>query len=249
MALSRPARQWSTIGVATPRHGFESGVTRLMRPVDLAVDPWPLLRKRSSASQQFAIRMVVHGRSGGLVPECLSSLIDDLQAKRSAPVQLQALTAEECPYLHDCPILLLPLLLWPGSHARHDLPAIRERLRSDGAKVTMLPFLGAWPLWWRLVVSSVQRQLEPDSVLVHHPLREGVADRFLTMLSASFSLPLVSFDRWPEHQTQHPDALPIPLALAPNRMTESLHQVDGSPPLLEDPLIRQGLLDLLAFLP
>ena len=76
------ARQWSTIGVATARHGFESGVTRLMRPVDLVVDPWPLLRKRSSASQQFAIRMVVHGRSGGLVPECLSSFIDDLQSKR-----------------------------------------------------------------------------------------------------------------------------------------------------------------------
>ena len=222
---------------------------QVMRPVDPAVDPWPLLRKRSSASQQFAIRMVVHGRSGGLVPECLSSLIDDLQTKRSAPVQLQALTAEQCPYLPDRPILLLPLLLWPGSHARHDLPAIRERLRSDGAKVTMLPFLGAWPLWWRLVVSSVQCQLEPDSVLVHHPLREGVADRFLAMLSASFSLPLVSFDRWPDHQTQHLDARPIPLALAPNRMTDSLHQVDGSPPLLEDPSIRQGLLDLLACLP
>ena len=52
-----------------------------------------------------------------------------------------------------------------------------------------------------------------------------------------------------EHQGAESDALPIPLALAPNRMTESLHQVDGSPPLLEDPLIRQGLLDLLAFLP
>jgi hypothetical protein len=60
---------------------------------------------------------------------------------------------------------------------------------------------------------------------------------------------LVSFDRWPEHQTQHPDDRPIPLALAPNRMTESLHRVDGSTPLLEDPLIRQGLLDLLGCLP
>lgn len=249
MAPIRPARQWSTIGVATARHGFDSGDTRVMTPGDLVVDPWPLLRNRSSASQQFALRMVVHGRSGGVVPACLSSFVDDLQGKRSAPVQLQALTAEECPYLPNRPILLLPLLLWPGAHARTDVPAIRERLRVDGAEVTMLPFLGAWPLWWRLVVSSVQRQLVPSSVLVHHPLREGVADRFLTMLSSSFSLPLVSFDRWPEHQTQHPDARPIPLALAPNRMTESLHQVDGSPPLLEDPLIRRGLLDLLAFLP
>jgi hypothetical protein len=81
-----------------PRHGFENGNTKLMTPGDLVVDPWPLLRNRSSASQQFAIRMVVHGRSGGVVPTCLSSFVDDLQGKRSAPVQLQALTAEECPY-------------------------------------------------------------------------------------------------------------------------------------------------------
>jgi len=129
------------------------------------------------------------------------------------------------------------------------VPAIRQRLRIDGARVTMLPFLGAWPLWWGLVASSIQRQLEPGSVLVHHPLREGVADRFLAMLSVSLNLPLVSFDCWPEHQTQHADARPIPLALAPNRMTESLRQVDAPPPRLEDPSIRQGLLDLLACLP
>jgi len=249
MAPVRMARQWSTIGVATARHGFDSGDTRLMTPGDLVVDPWPLLRNRSSASQQFAIRMVVHGRAGGVVPSCLSSFVDDLQGKRSAPVQLQALTAEERPLAPDCPLLLLPLLLWPGAHARADVPAIRQRLCTNGARVTMLPFLGAWPLWWGLVASSVQRQLEPGSVLVHHPLREGVADRFLTMLSASLKLPLVSFDRWPEYQTQHADARPIPLALAPNRMTESLRQVGAPPPLLEHSSIREGLLDLLACLP
>ena len=249
MAPIRPARQWSTIGVATARHGFDSGDTRLMTPGDPAVDPWPLLRNRSSASQQFAIRMVVHGRAGGVVPTCLSSFVDDLQGKRSAPVQLQALTADEFPHVSDRPLLLLPLLLWPGAHARTDVPAIRQRLCIDGARVTMLPFLGAWPFWWSLVASSMQHQLEPSSVLVHHPLREGVADRFLAMLSASLKLPLVSFDRWPEHQTQHADARPIPLALAPNRMTESLRQVDAPPPLLEHPSIREGLLDLLACLP
>ena len=249
MAPIRPARQWSTIGVATARHGFDSGDTRVMTPGDLVVDPWPLLRNRSSASQQFALRMVVHGRSGGVVPACLSSFVDDLQGKRSAPVQLQALTAEECPCVPDRPLFLLPLLLWPGAHARTDVPAIRQRLRIDGARVTMLPFLGAWPLWWGLVASSIQRQREPGSVLVHHPLREGVADRFLAMLSVSLNLPLVSFDCWPEHQTQHADARPIPLALAPNRMTESLRQVDAPPPLLEHPSIREGLLDLLACLP
>ncbi|MDB4651371.1 DNA mismatch repair protein MutS [Synechococcus sp. AH-551-E05] len=220
-----------------------------MTPGDLAVDPWPLLRNRSSASQQCAIRVVVHGRSGGAVPWCLSSFVHDLQSQRSAPVQLQALTAEACPFMPDRPLLLIPLLLWPGAHARTDVPAIRQRLRFDGGEVTMLPFLGAWPLWWSLVASFVQCQLEPGSVLVHHPLREGVADRFLRMLSASLNLPLVSFDRWPAHQTQHPEARPIPLALAPNRMTESLHQADAPSPLLEQPSIREGLLDLLACLP
>ena len=90
--------------------------------------------------------MVVHGRAGGVVPSCLSSFVDELQGKRSAPVQLQALTAEERPLAPDCPLLLLPLLLWPGAHARADVPAIRQRLCTDGARVTMLPFLGAWPL-------------------------------------------------------------------------------------------------------
>lgn len=220
-----------------------------MTPGEPHLDPWPLLRNSAFASKQAAIRMIVHGRSGGVVPSCLSSFVEDLQSRRSAPVQLQALTAEERPLLPNRPLVLLPLLLWPGAHARVDVPAIRQSLRLDGAEVTMLPFLGAWPLWWRLVASSLHRQLGPDSVLVHHPLREGVADRFLMMLSASFSLPLVPFDRWSEYQTQHANARPIPLALAPNRMTESLHQADGMPPLLEHPLIRQGFLDLLAALP
>ena len=60
---------------------------------------------------------------------------------------------------------------------------------------------------------------------------------------------MLSFDQWPAHQALHPGDCPLPLALAPNRMTESLSEAGGLRPLLEEPLIRQVLIDLLAALP
>ena len=141
------------------------------------------------------------------------------------------------------------MLLWPGSHARQDIPLIRERLRGDGASVTMLPFLGAWPLWWQLVASALRIGSDPSTVLVHHPLRDGVATRFLASLSVQLGMPLVSFDRWDEHQRSQPQDRPLPLALAPNRMTEALSGANVAPPLLDHPLVRQGFIDLLAALP
>ena len=142
-----------------------------------------------------------------------------------------------------------PLLLLPGAHARTDVPAIRDRLRSTGANVSLLPFLGAWTSWWDAVLSALPLPERRDAVLVHHPLRPGVADRFLTMLSSQLALPLVSFDAWPEFQQRHPRARPLPLALAPNRMTEALSEAGGLPPLLEHPPTRQALIDLLVSLP
>ena len=50
---------------------------------------------------------------------------------------------------------MVPLLLWPGAHARDDVPAIRRRMRSEGADVTHLPFLGAWSRWWSLVSEAL----------------------------------------------------------------------------------------------
>lgn len=141
------------------------------------------------------------------------------------------------------------MLLWPGAHACDDVPRIRRRLQSEGQTVTLLPFLGAWTHWWSLVDQALQLQASPTGVLIHHPLRAGLADRFLAQLSERMGRPLVSFDRWPEYQRHHPEAQPLTLALAPNRMTESLGEAGEWPPLLHHPLIRQGLIDLLVSLP
>ena len=65
------------------------------------------------------------------------------------------------------------LLLWPGAHACSDVPAIRDRLRAGGATVTMLPFLGAWPQWWKAVMAALESQLTAETVLVHHPCGPG----------------------------------------------------------------------------
>ena len=104
-------------------------------------------------------------------------------------------------------------------------------------------------MWWRAVIGALRTLESPDAVLVHHPLRPGVADRFLKALALRLALPLVSFDRWEEHLMHHPGSRALPLALAPNRMTEALRQAEGLVPLLEHPLTRQALIDLLAALP
>ena len=220
-----------------------------MTSASASFDPWPLLRKRSSSVQRRALRLVVHGRSGGVVPGCLCTLEEELESIRRAPVQLDVLTSEEDLRDLDSPAWLFPLLLWPGSHVCSDVPGIRAQLRACGVNVTMLPFLGALPQWWSVVMTALVPDLSAQSVLVHHPLRPGVADRFLAMLASRLALPLVAFDAWHEFQQRHPRARPLPLTLAPNRMTEALSEAGGLPPLLEYPPTRQALIDLLVALP
>jgi hypothetical protein len=74
-------------------------------------------------------------------------------------------------------------------------------------------------------------------------------DRFLASLHRRFDLPVVPFDRWDRFAVDHPNMVPLPLSLAPNRMSEALRQAGGLPSLLEDPALRQGLIHCLAALP
>ncbi|WP_413745432.1 DNA mismatch repair protein MutS [Synechococcus sp. MIT S9507] len=219
-----------------------------MTTVSSTFDPWPLLRNDDLRCQR-AIRLVVHGRSGGVVPESLIELQKSLQQRRQAPVQLEVLTADTPPVSPEQASWLVPLLLWPGSHARADVLEIRQRMQREGADVDLLPFLGSWQCWWALVAEALQPFASQSSVLVHHPLSSEEADSFLLELSERMGLPLLSFDDWSDYQKSHPEADPLMLALAPNRMTEALSEAGGLPPLLDLALIRQGLIDLLAALP
>lgn len=216
-----------------------------------ASDPWPLLRKRGELSGATALRLVIHGRSGGLVPPCLQQIVVAVAERRAAPVELEVLTAE-----HPSPVQcgsqwLVPLLLLPGSHVRSDVPLIRNRLKAEGVVVKSLPFLGAWDCWWVLMSRWIEdvAAKHPSLALVHHPLRPGISDRFLASIQRRFDLPVVPFDAWDQFANDHPNVVPLPLSLAPNRMSEALRQAGGLPSLLEDPQLRQGLIHCLALLP
>ena len=245
----RAAVQWGTINTTAGRHDSFNVHNITMTSAGKAIDPWPLLRNDASDGGRRGLHLVVHGRTGGAVPDCLASLPALLAERRSAPVQLEVLTAENPVSALPLSSWIVPLLLLPGAHVRTDVPAIRDRLLETGASVSLLPFLGAWTSWWNAVLSALPVPDRRDAVLVHHPLRPGVADRFLTMLSSRMALPLVPFDACPAFQQLHPRAWPLPLALAPNRMTEALSEAGGLPPLLEYQPTRQALIDLLVSLP
>ena len=215
------------------------------------MDPLLLFRSSKVISSRRDLRLVIHGYSGGEVPSCLLSLADELRFRRSSSVELEVLTSNVFPSSYQNTSWLVPLLLLPGNHARHDVPAIRRRLNSEGNKITLLPFLGAWSSWWKLVKAAINVSLCPSLKpgLVHHPLPPGVSQRFLQALSLRMQLPLVSFDRWNLYTKTNPSNFPIPLALAPNKMTNQLTNDYNISPLLNHILIRRGLIDILEALP
>jgi hypothetical protein len=199
--------------------------------------------------------VVVHGHSGGVVPAVLVQALDALAKQRPAPVWVQALTAEPVDLPPGERLLVVPLLLTPGSHARFDLPALRNRLRAAGHEVVLLPFLGAWPAWLehlRTLVGAVGC----GSVL-HHPLHSGVADRYVQAVAQRLECPLIS--DWPEDGTTGTTGTtgtpgspggPLPLALAPNRITAQLKEAGcDAPALLERPATRDLVFTLLRNLP
>ena len=204
---------------------------------------WPLLRNLQGEGA-WPLLVVVHGHSGGLVPELIRRWLAPLAERRGAPVWVQALTAEPLSLPPGERLLVVPLLLTPGSHARFDLPAIRERLRAGGHPVVLLPFLGAWPLW--LEHLGQLTEAEPYRTLLHHPLRPGVADRYLVALERRLGLLLSS--ELPEESSA--EAGLLPLALAPNRMTAQLEDAGiPAPALLERPATRDLVFTLLRNLP
>lgn len=248
LAVKRVAPQWSTIQLSASRHGL-CNHNSPMTSASMGFDPWPLLRNCSSPGVRRPLRLVVHGRSGGELPACVLSLAETVQEQRAAPVQIDMLTATNPAPSLFASSWLVPVLLWPGAHVCVDIPKIRQRLRLQGENVINLPFLGAWPQWWDAVAEVLSGSDSKRHVLLHHPLRQGVANRFLQLLASRFALPMVPFDCWAEYHVANPSSIPLPLALAPNRMTETLRDASGLPPLLNHSFTRQTLIDLLASLP
>lgn len=208
--------------------------------------------------------LLVHGRSGGVVPNELQQFAGRLSERRQAPVLVHPLTAGLPSQLRDgtgasldplLPLTLAPLMLLPGAHVRSDLPVIVRQLRTlrPRARLRRLPFVGAWPQWigaLRLEARTLGAEAARSAgspLLLHHPLEGPLAQRYLDTLAARSGFRCRSTPYSAEHLVElrlslHAPALP--LALAANRLTDELMAVVGQP-LLQRPRFHDCLLQVL----
>ena len=132
----------------------------------------------------------------------------------------------------------------------------------------LLPFLGAWPRWQQALAEEVAALIRPDlpasaagggegkprsegPLLLHHPIEGSLAARYLDHLETITAARC----RATPYGSPDPDVLAVsrdlpvlPLALAANRLTESLGGA-GGPPLLARPRCRRVVLEMLEALP
>ncbi len=217
------------------------------------------LERRLASLPAAPLLLVVHGRSGGLVPPELQKLALELERRRGAPVALRALTdpAPLPPPQGSKPLGVVPLLLLPGGHVRLDLPPLVAALRQHGP-VRRWPFLGAWPCWQEALAREVDALAavgEGRPRLLHHPLEGALPGRYLRHLERRCAAPCQSAP----YSSADPEELALairgpvlPLALAANRLTEALTPGLGeaaAAPLLERPRLRRALLEALEALP
>jgi hypothetical protein len=223
------------------------------------------LERRLRASLQPLV-LVVHGRCGGEIPAELLSLAGELTERRRTPVQLVALSGgrqEPTPAFEAAVrarggLRLVPLLLLPGGHVRHDLPGIAEHWRGFGP-LARSPFLGAWPGWQQLLASMVAEAAGQGRSLLwlHHPVSGHLPGRYLAHLarcSGAAALPTsYTADDPGAHLPRGARLVWQPLALAANRLTDALRDRPDDPPLrpplLQQEAVNRFLLEQLASLP
>ena len=234
------------------------------RPLAASVQGRLQRRLRSSP-----LVLVVHGRSGGLIPEELQHWALELEQRRGAPVLLQALTSgtpDPGPGFwagaHRAGAIgLVPLLLLPGGHVRKDVPAIARAWRArlgPGPTIALqrYPFLGAWPAWQLLLAEQLANRQDFAAIhWLHHPLEAPLAQRYLAHLatvlgSAGIATPytanLAELVLAVEPSERGTVAV-LPLTLASNRLTETLAAGQGlalepgqaRPPQPLPPLLQQ----------
>ena len=233
--------------------------------------PWPLLgldrldgarldpavaarlARRRARRRPSDLLLLAHGRAGGLAPAELSSLADELGRRRGGRVFLQVLTDPDAVVAADPgPLTLVPLFLLPGEHVRHDVAVVADAWRRRGWPLRRLPYLGAWPAWRQGLAQALaeQRALGREPLLLHHPLSGPLACRHGAALTRRLGVPCRPWDGAEAegaaaYMEGQPSTVPVPLALATNRLTEAL----AAPPLLLQPRFRILLLEQLLHLP
>ncbi len=227
------------------------------------------LRRRLPSSP---LVLLVHGRQGGQVPSELQELAAELRQWRSGPVLLQTLTANEEPKPEAAfwaaaqragGLTLVPLLLLPGGHVRHDLPMLARAWRhrahaAGGLDLWRCPFLGSWPTWQRQLRRQLLALAAGQPLLwLHHPLEGPLGARYLAHLTQLLGHPGLAAPLeagMPRPAGLQEPGLLVPWSLAANRMSEALAaggQLPGQrllPPFLQVPGLRHSLLELLSAL-
>lgn len=247
--------------------------------------PWPLLglerleahrlapavaarlARRRARRRPSDLLLLAHGRAGGLAPAELTDLVDELARRRGGRVMLQLLTAADdggswAAAEVPAPLTLVPLFLLPGEHVRHDVAAVAAAWRRRGWPLRRLPYLGAWPAWQQGLAQALaeQRSAGLSPLLLHHPLSGPLAGRHGEALTRWLGVPCRPWDgagaagaaAYMEGQSP---MVPVPLALATNRLSEALAAHPSAvsapcwPPLLQQPRFRSLLLEQLLALP
>jgi hypothetical protein len=247
------------------------GSRALRRVARQSLDPTVRARLRRRLPSSPLV-LLVHGRQGGQIPPELQALAAELGQWRGGPVLLQTLTANEEPQPEAAfwtaaqragGLTLVPLLLLPGGHVRHDLPALARAWRqrasaAGGLALWRCPFLGSWPSWQRQLRRHLIALAADQPLLwLHHPLEGPLGARYLAHLSQLLgnpgqAAPLEAGMPRPA-ELQGPGLL-VPWSLAANRMSDALaasDQLPGQrllPPFLQVPDLRHTLLQLLSAL-
>ena len=222
--------------------------TRAFNPV---LDPWRMIRKRQHALSPRGIRFVVHGSADGTPHPLIKSIAMEVQKIRKLPVDIEVLTSKKIDDSSLDSIWLVPLLLLPGSHTRKDIPFIASRLRSQGLKVGILPFLGSLRYWALILRHLVNVETHVDPVVfVHHPIKNKLSKRYTEYLSKELNVPVISMNVWKSFESACKSCFsPIPLFLAPNKMSTCMASDGYNSALLEFKLIRDFLIVLFGLLP
>ena len=212
-----------------------------------------LLPNRTNCEPQYHLHLLVHGSRGGEIHPTLLSLVDQLKIYKNRSVSIEALTDENPVHIDigNRSMLLIPLFLLPGNHARIDVPKIFKRFEEEGQNIKLFPFLGSFLPWLSLIDDLIRNQsplVKP--ALIHHPVSSDSSSAFLKALGKYLNIPLYSWSRWNQDIfNREKNDLPIPYLLTPNKNLEIDSKGGQLKSLLEIEIIHHGLVNILGNLP
>ena len=202
--------------------------------------------KCNYVSKSIDLRLIIHGSKNGTVNPKIIKLLKELKKLRNSKIELEILTNNNSQKTNSKSVYLVPLFLLPGKHIRYDIPSICKRLRDQGIKVKLFPYIGSW----QPIIRAVQNILDSEinikpSLILHHPLTDSIGFDYLNNLQKKLKTPLLSWDKY-EDITLINQFNPIPYCLLPNPNTRKILRSDSKTSLIEFDQFNKTLINELA---